>query len=79
MYSQKVFSASLGTLPYPLLSDWHKQTVKDYGVFDADKETAIRSVFIVDKQGVIRFMNTTFNARTKEHYEQVFTELQKLS
>lgn len=74
-----MFSASLGKLPFPLLSDWHKQTVKDYGVFNAEKEIAIRSVFIVDKQGVIRYMNLTFDASKKEHYEEVFIELQKLN
>lgn len=79
IYSQNVFAASLGMLPYSILSDWHKQTAKDYGVFNAEREIAIRSVFLVDKQGMIRFMNLTFNANLKEHYEQVFIELEKLN
>jgi peroxiredoxin len=78
IYAQNVFSASLGKLPYPLLSDWHKQTVQDYGVFNSKSETAIRSVFIVDKQGDLAFINKTFDANKKEHYEQVFTELEKI-
>lgn len=78
IYSHNVFAASLGTLPYPLLSDWHKQTVKQYNVFSAEKETAIRSVFVVNKEGIITYMNLTFDAQKKEHYEQVFAELAKL-
>jgi peroxiredoxin len=73
-----VFSASLGTLPYALLSDWHKETVKKYNVFDAEKEIAIRSVFVVDKEGKITFMNTKFDAHNKNHYQEVFTELEKI-
>lgn len=78
IHSHRVFAASLGTLPYPLLSDWHKQTVKTYNVFNAEKENAIRSVFLVDKEGSLRFINTTFDARNRGHYEQVFQELKKL-
>ena len=79
IYSHNVFAASLGTLPYPLLSDWHQQTVKGYNVLNKEKETAIRSVFVVDKEGVITFINTEFKAQKKEDYEAVFAELEKLN
>lgn len=79
IYSHNVFAASLGTLPYPLLSDWHKKTAKAYGVFHEEHETAIRSVFVVNKEGVITYMNTSFKAQQKEDYDQVFSELEKLS
>ncbi len=78
IYAHNVFAASLGTLPYPLLSDWHKQTVKKYKVFNQESETAIRSVFVVDKAGSIQFSNTSFDAKKKEDYEEVFSELKKL-
>jgi peroxiredoxin len=61
----------MGTLPYPLLSDWHKQTGKG--------ETAIRSVFVVNKAGVITYLNTSFKADKREHYEAVFNELERLN
>lgn len=78
IYSHQVFNASLGMLPYPLLSDWHKQTVKDYGVFDQKKETAIRSVFLVNKQGIIQYINTSFDAAQVEDYEEVFKQLERM-
>jgi peroxiredoxin len=68
----------MGTLPYPLVSDWHKKTVKDYGVFNDKGEVAIRSVFVVNKEGVITYLNTSFKADKKEDYEAVFSELNKL-
>jgi peroxiredoxin len=78
IHSHRVFEASMGTLPYPLLSDWHKKTVKDYKVFNEKGETAIRSVFILNKEGVIAYTNTSFKADKKEDYEAVFNELGKL-
>jgi peroxiredoxin len=69
----------MGTLPYPLLSDWFKQTVKSYGVFNEKGETAIRSVFVVDKAGVITYINTSFKADKQEDYQAVFSELEKLT
>jgi peroxiredoxin len=79
IYSHNVFSASLGMLPYPLLSDWHKQTIKAYNVFNEEKEIAKRSVFLVNQEGVIVFKNTEFAANNRAHYEEVFAEMEKLS
>lgn len=79
IHSHRVFEASMGTLPYPLLSDWDKQTMKNYQVFNEKGGTAIRSVFVVNKEGVITYTNTSFKAEKKEDYEAVFNELEKLS
>lgn len=79
IHSHNVFSASLSMLPYPLLSDWHRQTIKNYKVFNAKGEVAIRSVFVVDRNGVITYFNTSFKADKKEDYEAVFAELEKLT
>jgi peroxiredoxin len=76
--SHRVFAASMGTLPYPLLSDWHRQTIKNYGVFNEKGEVAIRSVFVVNRDGIISYINTSFKADKKEDYEAVFSELEKL-
>ncbi|MDQ0253143.1 peroxiredoxin [Evansella vedderi] len=53
--------------------------MKNYGVFHEKNETAIRSVFVINKEGQITYMNTSFDAKNKEHYEQVFMEINKLS
>lgn len=69
----------MGTLPYPLVSDWRRQTIKDYNVFNEKGEVAIRSVFVVNRDGIITYINTSFNADKKEDYEAVFSELEKLT
>ncbi|RHW38134.1 hypothetical protein D1B31_15265 [Neobacillus notoginsengisoli] len=79
IHSHRVFAASMGTLPYPLLSDWQKQTIKDYKVFNEKGGVAKRSVFVVNKEGDITYINTSFKAEEKEDYEAVFDELEKLS
>jgi peroxiredoxin len=68
----------MGTLPYPLLSDWKKETTKAYQVYNEKGEVAIRSVFVVNKEGIVTYLNTSFKADKKEDYEAVFTELEKL-
>lgn len=69
----------MATLPYPLASDWQRQTIKDYRVYNEKGGVAIRSVFVVNRDGVITYMNTSFKADKKEDYEAVFTELEKLA
>jgi peroxiredoxin len=73
-----VFAASLGTLPYPLCSDWHKKTSQTYGVYDETNLVAKRSVFLIDQKGKLRYINKEFDANKKNHYEAVFSELKKL-
>ncbi len=78
IYAHNVFAASLGTLPYPLLSDWHKKTAKDYGVFDEKNETAKRSVFLVNRDGILCFKNTEFDANDRDQYVEVFSNCERL-
>jgi alkyl hydroperoxide reductase subunit AhpC len=72
IYAHNVFAASLGTLPYPLLSDWFKTTAKDYGVLNEENRTARRSVFLIDKEGIIQYTNTEFDANDRKQYLEVF-------
>ena len=39
---------------FPLLSDWKRQTVKDYGLLDEKSGYSARATFVVDKDGIIR-------------------------
>jgi peroxiredoxin len=65
--ANKVFAEKLG-LTYPLLSDFRRQVSRDYGVLYDDPSMANdpkkiplylrakRSWFIIDKQGVVRYI-----------------------
>jgi peroxiredoxin len=51
--SQKVFAEKEG-ITFPLLSDWSKKTARSYGVLDEEKGYANRVTFVIDKQRIIR-------------------------
>jgi len=39
---------------FPLLSDFKRKTVRDYGIFDEESQVGTRATFTVDKEGIIR-------------------------
>jgi len=53
-FSQQTFAESL-KLPYPLLSDFpDRKVIRAYGVLNEKAMIAIRTFFLIDRQGVIR-------------------------
>jgi len=63
-------------LTFPLLSDFNKQVIRDYGVFNEDmiglKGIAKRAVFVLDKNGVVRHREVLDDARNEPDYEKVY-------
>jgi len=47
------FAEDIG-VSFPLLSDWKRKVVKDYGLLDENSGYAARATFVVDKDGVIK-------------------------
>src|SRR6476620_6653835 len=66
-------------LSFPLLSDFNKQVIRDYGVFNEDmvglKGIAKRAVFVLDKYGVVRHREVLEDARNEPNYDKVFQTL----
>jgi peroxiredoxin len=46
---------------FPLLSDWKRETVKDYGIYNEKTGYGSRATFVVDKEGKIQHIE---NGRT---------------
>src|SRR5437867_216506 len=69
-------------LTFPLLSDFNKQVIRDYGVFNEDmiglKGIAKRAVFVIDKDGLVRHRQVLDDARNEPDYEKVFEALKNL-
>jgi glutaredoxin-dependent peroxiredoxin len=69
-------------LSFPLLSDFNKQAIRDYGVFNEDmiglKGIAKRAVFVIDKDGMVRHREVLDDARNEPDYERVFSALGSL-
>ena len=70
-------------LTFPLLSDFNKQVIRDYGVFNEDmiglKGIAKRAVFVIDKDGIVRHREVLEDARNEPDYDKVFSSLAALA
>ena len=69
-------------LSFPLLSDFNKDVIQQYGVFNPDmiglKGIAKRSVFVIDKDGVVRHREVLEDARNEPDYDKVFAAVAAL-
>src|SRR5437867_5128068 len=67
---------------FPLLSDFNKTAIRDYGVFNEDmiglKGIAKRAVFVIDKDGIVRHREVLEDARNEPNYEAVFKTVASL-
>ena len=67
---------------FGLLSDFNKQVIRDYGVFNEDmiglKGIAKRAVFVLDTEAVVRHAEVLMDARNEPNYDQVFSTLASL-
>ncbi len=63
-------------LTFPLLSDFNKEVIREYGVFNEDmiglKGIAKRAVFVIDKDGIVRHREVLDDARNEPDYSKVF-------
>ncbi len=83
-YSLKVFAQTYN-LQFPLLSDFNKKVTKLYGVLQDPwvglgyKGVAKRSVFLVDRRGILRYRWVTDVPSEEPPYPDVMRAAQKLA
>ena len=69
-------------LNFPLLSDYNKDVIRKYGVVNPDmiglKDIAKRSVFVIDRNGVVRHCEVLDDARNEPNYDAVKKTLASL-
>jgi len=70
-------------LTFSLLSDFNKQVIRDYGVFNEDmiglKGIAKRAVFVIDKDGIVRYREILEDARNEPDYQKLLAAVSQLS
>src|SRR5580765_2100045 len=78
-FALKAFHDAQG-LTFPLLSDFNKQVIRAYGVFNEDMiglhGIAKRAVFVIDANGVVRHREVLEDARNEPNYDAVFAALE---
>jgi len=79
-FSQKAF-ADFAKINYPLLSDRDKKNMQTFDVYDQERRLAKRSYVIIDKEGVVRYLNIR-PSNTEEDLlstEQLLYEVKKVN
>jgi peroxiredoxin len=65
-------------LPFPLLSDHDHRVARMYDSYMEEVGYNKRTVYLLDKAGVVRYVNLAFKAGDKKDYDTLRAELEKL-
>jgi peroxiredoxin len=82
-FANKAF-AEKNRLPSPILSDYNREVIRTYGVETPDfaglkgYTVAKRSIFIVDKNGLVRYVWTTEDPAIEPDYAEIEQALEKI-
>ena len=83
VFSHQAFAKELGGLPFDLVGDFERKMVTDYGVRRDDvagySGMARRSIFIVDRAGIIRFTWIAAREKPQPDYDEVIAEAKKVA
>ncbi|MCW3995549.1 MAG: peroxiredoxin [Candidatus Bathyarchaeota archaeon] len=76
--------AEKNRLPYPILSDYTREVIKEYGLLFHDfaglkgYTVAKRSIFILDKDGVVRYVWVSDDPTVEPKYDEVERALEQI-
>jgi len=80
-YALKQFVQQHG-FTFPLLSDFHRETIRAYGVEDQDflglQGVARRAIVIIDREGVVRYTWGADSPRSEPDYEKLLQVVRRL-
>lgn len=77
-YSHKAWiEGDLGKITYPIASDLTKNVSRDYGVLLEDDGVALRGLFIIDPDGIIRY-NVTHELNVGRSVDETLRVIQAL-
>jgi alkyl hydroperoxide reductase subunit AhpC len=76
-FSHENWAKTVGIRHYPLLSDLHRTVVRDYGVYWPEWNANTRATFLLDKNGIIRFIERYGRGELPDP-ETILAEVKKL-
>lgn len=82
-FTNKAF-ADTNQLPFTILSDYTRGTIREYGVFHENfaglegYTAAKRSVFIIDQAGILRYKWVSDDPGKEPDYEEIMKQLSRL-
>ena len=77
--SKQAWGKSLGGISYPLVADFwpHGEVSRKYGVFNEKLGRPDRAIFVIDKQGILRWVKY-YEAGVLPDNGELLAELRKL-
>lgn len=83
VFSHRAFAEQLGGLPFDLLADFERKMVEAYGVRREDvpgySGMPQRSVFVVDRRGVVRWTWLRSQEQPLPDFDQVIAEARAIA
>ena len=83
VFSHQAFAKELGGLPFELIGDFERKMVTDYGVRRDDvagySGLARRSIFIIDRAGVVRWTWISSREKPQPDYDAVITQAKQVA
>ena len=76
-FSHENWAKAVGISHYPLLADLHRSAARDYGVYWQEWNANTRATFIVDRQGVVRFIERYGRGQLPDP-DRILAEVKKL-
>jgi len=76
-FSHENWARAVGISHYPLLSDIHRTVSKAYGVYWPEWNANLRATFVVDRAGIIRFIERYDRGQLPDP-DRMFAEVKKL-
>jgi len=61
--------------PFPLVSDFHGEAVRAYGLWDPDEGKSRRAIVVVSMDGTVHYVQPHFNPGNLSAFEEVFASL----
>ena len=79
VHSHRAFARELGGIDFPLLADFHPkgEVTKAYGLWRDDKGCSRRAIVIVDREGVVRYVEVI--PQGPPDVEKVLNEVKAIS
>jgi len=83
-FANKIFKENRH-LNFPLLSDYKRETISNYGIVMKDLgplkdyNAAKRSIFLLDKNGVIKYVWVSDNPLIEPNYDEIKTKLKEIN
>lgn len=75
--SHKRFDERLGGVPFPMLSDEELRVIDLYGVAKEERTGPRRSIFVVDTDGRLLYVNPRYDVSSPAQYKEILDALRK--